>query len=181
MALESATNFKAAIALAAAQLTTAMTDTVLTETAVDIRNPKHPLRKLRSLFNFNPKTGVWTSNDDFIDAAYAGKTPSQGNREEMSFTDLVDITLTTATVEDAAKADIVLTFSRNIGTVANVVLGGAGSAGKTVTGIAIADNVVTITVSADYAAAEVIEISGDFGFNYLNLVLSGEAVTNNVV
>jgi hypothetical protein len=181
MALESATNFKAALALAAVQLNAAMQDTVLSEMAVDIRNPFHPLRKLRSLFSFDPATGLWSSNDAYVDKAYAGVYPNSDNRDQMLATDLVAITLTTATVEDAAKADIVLTFSRNISSALDIVLGGAGSAGKTVAGIAIVDNVVTVTASADYANGDVITISGNFGFNYLELVLADESVTNNVV
>ena len=51
MALETATNFKAAIATAAADITTAWSDTVLTEIAADIRNNHHPLRNLKKLFS----------------------------------------------------------------------------------------------------------------------------------
>ena len=180
MSLETATNFKAAIALAAVQLNAAMKDTSLAEIASEIRRPTHPLRKLRSLFNLNPKTGVWTSNDAYIDSAYAGRYPNASNRPEMSVTDLVPITLTTATVEDGGLDDIVLTFNRNIAFAQNVSVGGDHASPQLVTGIAIVDNVVTVTVTEAYLAADTITLTGLFIFDGISLQLTAEAVTNNI-
>jgi hypothetical protein len=73
-------NFKAAIALAAAQITIAWSDTILTEVAQPLKNPMAPLRNIEKLFNFDAATGVVTSNDGYIDECYAGKAPSVGSQ-----------------------------------------------------------------------------------------------------
>ena len=87
MALPDATAFKAATTLAAVQLNAAMGDTVLTGIANEISGPSHPLRRLDKLFKLDPQSGQWTSNDDYIDKAYAGKMPSEGTRGQQSVTD----------------------------------------------------------------------------------------------
>jgi len=181
MTLVTAVAFKAAAATAAADLTTIWTDTVDTRTADDIRNPKHPLRQIEKLFLFNAVTGVVTSDDAYIDNAYAGLTPNKGNPFDV-ITDPEPITLTTATVEDAAQADIVLTFSRTVTHLSGVAIGGAGSAGKTIVSTTIVANVVTIVVSADYDNGDVITASGLFNVGGLtSITLTGESVTNNVI
>ena len=178
MALISEVNYKAAVALAAAQLTIMYSDTVKTEVAAEIRNPKHPLRRLKNVFLFNPVTGVVTSNDDYITAAYAGNYPTAPAQFD-KVADRLPV-LVSATVEDAAPADIVLTFDDNITAAQALLLGGAGSTGKTIAGVSIVGAVVTITASADYANAEVIEINGVFYNGLNNLTLTDQAVTNNV-
>ena len=40
---------------------------------------KHPLRQIDKLFNYNAATGVYTSDDDYIAAAYAGSTLIKGD------------------------------------------------------------------------------------------------------
>lgn len=83
MALIDATAFKTAIAAAAVQLTAAWKDTVNDGVALDIKHPSHPLRRVEDLFNFDPATGVVTSDDNFIDAAYAGMVTQKGNDFEV--------------------------------------------------------------------------------------------------
>ena len=179
MGLETAANFKIATALAAVQLNAAMQDTVLSEMAAPIRHGYHPLRKLRSLFNLDPKTGLWTSNDADIDKAYAGRYPNAENQNEMATTDLVSITLTTATVEDADPTDIVLTFSRAIGFFSDVSIG--GDTVKSIVSVSIVGPVVTIVVNEAYVNGDTITVTGLFGFHSITLQLTAEAVTNNVV
>ena len=77
MAQVTDTVFKAAVAAAAVQLTSAWSDDTTTEVAAELKNPRHPLRAVEKLFLFHAATGVVTSNDAYIDAAYAGKYPSQ--------------------------------------------------------------------------------------------------------
>jgi len=86
MALQTLVNFKTATALAVAQLNAAMGDDTLTGIALEIRNPSHPLRRLDKLFTLDPVTGVWASNDNYIDKAYAGNSPSQGTAGQQSIT-----------------------------------------------------------------------------------------------
>ena len=78
MARIDATAAKAAAALAAAQLTAIMQDDTLTEPAVDNKNNHSPLRGIQKMFLYNAVTGVYTSNDTYIDAAYAGNFPTSG-------------------------------------------------------------------------------------------------------
>ena len=79
MAIITATAFKAAVALAAAEFTTMMQDDTLTETAAILRNKHHPLRNWMKMFSYNRSTGVTTADDAYVDAAYAGLFPNQGN------------------------------------------------------------------------------------------------------
>ena len=181
MALVTAVAFKAAVATAAADFTTAMTDTVLTRTALEISNPMHPLRQVEKWFNYNPDTGVVTADDAYIDQAYAGITPSKGNPFDV-VANFEVLALTTATVETGNPRDIVLTFSRDVANASAVTSGGAASAGKSIVSVTIVSAVVTVVVSADYIAAGVITVSGDFRTeDSAKLVLSGESVTNNIV
>lgn len=80
MALTDATTFKAQVAIAATALTTAYKDSVSVAVATEIRNPKHPLRKLDKYFNFDPATGIVSADDAYIDACYAGETPNKGSQ-----------------------------------------------------------------------------------------------------
>ena len=181
MALESATNIKAAIATAAADLTTALQDTVVTHTALEIRHPSHPLRKIEKLFLFNPATGVFTSDDAYIDASHAGMNPQKGSDKDV-ITDWLPLAFTSGDVEIAEPADIVLVFSRAVANADNITIGGAGSAGKSILSVTIVSATVTIVVSADYIAADVITVSGDFRTaDNAKLVLTDESVTNNIV
>jgi hypothetical protein len=179
MALESAANIKTAVGTAATALTTVLQDTVLTELAQAISHPSHPLRDVAKLFNFNPATGAVTADDDYIDAALAGAVtkanPFRG------FAPLA-LTLTTATVEDAAPADIVLTFNRNIDTYINLAVTDDADPALAVDSIVIAANVVTITMDGDYVNGDAITLSGNFtGLGDLSSVLlTDQVVTNNV-
>ena len=49
MAIVDEATFQTNIATAAAALTTALTDDTVTRTALEIRNPMHPLRQMLSL------------------------------------------------------------------------------------------------------------------------------------
>lgn len=73
MALNSAANIKTQAALIATALNTALGDTVLTGIAVAIQHPSHPLRGIANLVTLS-NLGVFTANDDYIDAAHAGTT-----------------------------------------------------------------------------------------------------------
>jgi len=55
-----------------------MQDDTLTEPAVDNKNNHSPLRAIDNMFLYNASTGVYTSNDAYIDAAYAGNYPTSG-------------------------------------------------------------------------------------------------------
>ena len=88
----------------------------------------------------------------------------------------------TTTLETAAADDIVLTFSRDITATEAVAIGGAGSGGKTISGIVIVANVVTVTVDIAYVAAEVVTITGLFKHgSIVSIQLTDESVTNNIV
>jgi hypothetical protein len=179
MSLESATNFKAAIALAAAELTTAWQDTVLTRTAEEIRDSKHALRQIEKLFLFNPATGVVTADDDYIDDAYAGEPVNKGNPFDVK-TDINQLALVSATVEDADPTDVVLTFSKAPSSFSGIVLGGEA---KVISSITQVGAVVTIVVSVAYANGNAITVDGNFNNDTelgTPVVLDAEVVTNNV-
>jgi len=63
---------------AAAALTIAMSDTLLTEVAGPLKRPQTPLRKVERLFILDLKTGEYKTDTDYIDAAYEGKFPKKG-------------------------------------------------------------------------------------------------------
>jgi hypothetical protein len=184
MALESAANIKTAVAAAAVQLTVILQDTVLTEMASVISHPSHPLRDLLKLFVFNPATGAVTADDDYVDAAIAGAgaTLHKPNPFKGHYSPLA-LTLTTATVENAAPTDIVFTFNRNIDKFDTLTLGGDANPAKVVASYVIAANVVTVTVSVAYVNGTTITCGGHFeGKQDLSsiLVASTQVVTNNV-
>ena len=78
MARVDATAAKAAAALAAVQLTTIMQDDTVAELAEGNTNNHSPMRNIKNLFLLDAATGVVTSNDDYIDSAYAGNYPTSG-------------------------------------------------------------------------------------------------------
>ena len=180
MARVDATAFKAAMALAAAQFTAALQDDTLTELAVDYKHNHSPGRNIDKLLLLDANTGVYTSNDAYIDSFFAGNYPNVGTQVGGDGA-VTPATLSTATIEDAAPANIVLTFDRVITNASGVSIAGAGSAGKTILGVSIDGAVVTITVSADYINGDVVTVSGQFQPVGLNAtVLTDQAVTNNV-
>jgi len=180
MALVTEVNFKAAIALAAAQLTIAFSDTVKTEMAPVIKNPHHPLRQVDQMFIYNRATGVVAANDDYIAAAYAGKYPPQNDLE--AFVAEEAIALVSATVEDADPTEIVLTFDANVNGIKDLSIAGTVTTPKAIQSVSIVGAVVTITVTTAYIFGDTISVSGTFTGNNLNgVTLAAEAVTNNVL
>lgn len=176
MSIVSAAVFKTQVAAMATALTTAWKDSVATEVAASIRNPLHGLRQVDKFFSFNPATGVVTSDDGYIDSVYAGDTPNKGS--QLDITTTVAMALTTATVEDAAPSNIVLTFAENIIEASNISVGGEAN---TVGVVSIAGAVVTITVGTPYVNGNVINVTGTFSGQKLNsIALAAESVTNNV-
>jgi hypothetical protein len=168
--------FKTQVAAAATALTTAWKDSVKTEVAASIKHPKHPLRKIEKLFNFNAATGVVTSDDAYITAAYAGNIPNKGSKVDVVST--IAMALSTATVENAAPTLIILTFAETITKVSNISVGGTA---KSITGVSISGAVVTVTVGVAYVNGNSITLSGSFSGNSLNsILLADEVVTNNV-
>ena len=86
MALIIEANFVTQIDAAAAALTIAMNDDTLSGVAVEISHPYHPLRKIEKLFNFDPATGIWTTDTNYISEAYAGNLPMKGTRDQQTIT-----------------------------------------------------------------------------------------------
>ncbi len=86
MALLSEANFIIQIEAAADALTTAWNDDTLTGVATEIERPDHPLRRLNMLFSFNPVTGEFKADTDYISAAYAGKKLMKGTRDLQTIT-----------------------------------------------------------------------------------------------
>jgi len=180
MAKVDATAFKAAIALAAAQLTTALQDDTLTELAVDFKNPATPLRYVENLFLMNAATGVVTANDDYVDAAYAGNFPMGQNAMD-KIGPKTPIAVTSATLETAAPNDIVITMTSQVSKAQAMSIAGAAAAGKTITKVSTLGLVVTVTTDIAFIAADVVTVSGEiFGVGYNNITLAAQAVTNNI-
>ena len=179
MALESATNFKAATALAAVQLTAALQDTVKTELAKEVKQPYQPLRRIDKLFILDPATGVYTSNDVYIDAAYLGNFPNVGSKTK-GIGDIVPV-LVSADVEIAAPADIVLVFDAPISRAEALAVAGTVTTEKTITGLSVDGVTVTITVSSPYIVSDTITTSGVYFVGNNQVTLAAEAVTNNIV
>ncbi len=180
MAKVTATAFKAALATAAVDLTTAMQDVTLTELAVEFKSSLHALRDLNKLFILNKATGVYTSNDDYVDSSYAGNFPNQGMLVDGQGVRTAP-TVVTATIETAQPTHIVLTFSTAIYSGSSISIAGAASVGKTIVDVTYAGVVVTIIVSAAYIAAGVVTVSGTFNGAGVHITLDDEAVTNNIV
>ena len=178
MALETEANFKTQVAAIAAALTIAWSDTVKTEIAAEIKNPHHPLRKLLKFLIFDSATGVVTADDAYVTAAYAGNFPSKPNGLDI-VADVLPV-LSTATVEDAAPTQIVLTFDAAITGYADVTEGGTLTTEKEITNISVAGAVMTITVDSAYISTDTILVSGIFYGGLVGLTLTDQAVTNNV-
>lgn len=87
MALILEATFVTQIDAAAAALTIAMNDDTLSGVADEISHPSHPLRKIRKLFNFDPQTGVFTTDTYYISEAYKGAMPMKGTRDQQTITD----------------------------------------------------------------------------------------------
>ena len=87
MALIIESAFKTQIDAAAVALTTAMNDDTLSGVAVEIAHPSHPLRQIKKLFNFDPATGIWTADAEYITEAYAGNSPMKGTRDQQTITE----------------------------------------------------------------------------------------------
>ena len=181
MAILSAVNFKAAIATAAAAITTAWKDSSLTEVAGVISHPLHPLRNLKKLFLFNADTGAVTTNTAYIDACYAGNMPAMPSGYGKISN--VDLTLVSITVTDASEDEINLTFNQNIiGMTGISVAGTITGAAKTIDEVRIyTGNVVNIKVNTAYINGDAPVVTGFFeGVNRAQLQLTDEAVTNTI-
>ena len=85
MALNTEINVKAQAALIATALNTALGDTVLTGLAVELSHPSHPLRNISKMVTLS-NVGVFTANDDYIAAAFAGTrlNPSADAQESIT-------------------------------------------------------------------------------------------------
>jgi len=179
MAQYSEANTKTAVAAAAVQLTLILKDTVKSEVTPKLQSPHHPIRQIEKLFDFNPKTGVVTSDDTYITAAYDGLFPSKGNEFQRAASQVV--VLSTATVEDAGETNIILTFDDIMLSAEGVSVAGTGYPARNVTAVTFASNVVTVTVDTAYEGSETITVSGRFFGNKNQYIdLSTESVTNNV-
>ncbi len=180
MTLESATNFKAAIATAAADLTTALQDTVKTELAAEVKHPWEALRRIEKLFLLNLATGVFTSNDGYIDAAYAGE-PRQVGSKVGGTGDIVPV-FVSGDVEIAEPSDIVLVFDTPVSRIEALSIGGVVTGDdKIITGFSVDGVTVTIVVNTPYIAGDTITVSGIFYSGLDQVTLAAEAVTNNIV
>jgi hypothetical protein len=84
MARVDATAAKAAAALAAAQLTVIMQDDTIASLAADNKENATPMRRIESLFILDADTGVYTSNDAYIDSAYAGNFPHKTTANQVN-------------------------------------------------------------------------------------------------
>lgn len=189
MALISAAAFKTQTAAMATALTAAYKDSVETAVALEISDPRHPLRRVMKYFLFNPTTGVVTSNDAYIDSVYAGDAPIFGN--ELDTHTEFPVTLATATVEDAAPSDIVLTYNQAMRTSSVPAVGDyvtAGTQSYLVTVVAIVGAVVTLTVDTPYINGETITLTYIAALDPLTTTtgvvapdFAAQVVTNNVV
>ena len=181
MAKVSAATFKTQMATAATALTTAFKDSVLTELAGDFKNPLDALRKLEKLFTLNSATGVFTSNDDYIDDYYAG-TPDNKGSGVSGFGSATGLSVSSATLETAAPKNIVITLNKNISDFSHIEMAGAAASGKTIETITLSGTVLTITTDVAFIAADVVTISGVIdGVELNNITLSAQAITNNIV
>lgn len=184
MARIDATAAKAAVALAAAQLTTILQDDTLTELFNDYKENHHPMRGMAKLFLLDAATGVVTSNDAYVDSAYAGNYPTSGiDSGRQSQGGATPITVVSATIETAAPANIVLTLSAAMtdSQNASIDIGGAAGSLKKISAVTYNGAVVTITMNSAFIAADVATITGRLFGNRLNYIdLAAQAVTNNV-
>ncbi len=115
MAQYSEANAKTQAAAIATALTLIWGDTVDTRVNLKLTDPTHPMRRLEKLLNFNPATGVVTSDDVYITGAYDGKHINKGSKLDVLAR--ATCTLTTITIEDADKSKIIATYSMQLDTV----------------------------------------------------------------
>ncbi len=102
--------------------------------------------------------------------------------------DIIPPSLSTATVENANPNKIVLTYSETLNSsIVPATTDFAASGGKTVTAVAIAGAVVTLTVDSNYLYTDTINVSYTPGTNKIQdlvgnlaFALSSQAVTNNI-
>lgn len=179
MAKVTATAFKAALALAAAELTTMWQDDTKAEMAEDFKNPLHPSRNLNKFFITDPVTGISTPNDAYVDLFYAGNFPNVPKQSAV-IGDRVPVLLT-ATVETAAAGDIVLTFDTSITRIEALSIGGVVTGDDKIIQRVINDAAVqTIKVDTAYILGDTITVSGIFFAGNNQVTLAAEVVTNNV-
>lgn len=146
--------------------------------APETNNPHHPLRNLGRQMLAPEGIASLKSDTDYIDEAYAGKFPMKGSDINSKVFSTI-LALTTATVEDAAPTDIVLTFAEDVTFVGNVSVGGEA---KVIDTIVVVGAVVTITVTVAYAVGNTINVSGNFqGVSGAVATLVNSVVTNNVI
>ena len=183
MARIDATAAKAAAALAAVQLTTILGDDTLTELFNDYKENHHPMRGTDKLFLLDPATGIVTSNDAYIDAAYAGNFPTSGiDSGRQSQGTPTPITLVSAIIADASPGVITLTFSEGVYDRQEMwtAIAGVGAAGRTLTSIKASGESIVATYSPIFEAGGVVTISGRFFGNRGYIDLTDEAVTNSI-
>ena len=195
MALITKADFKTEVDTMATALTTAWKDTVDTRLNGNIYHPTHPLRQLNKLFLFNEDTGVVTKNTAYIDEAFNNnKTLPVGDPFALMAMPLA--ALSSATVENGAKKDVVLTYDMvldNTMAVAELKLlytvGGNSDPVKAIVSAAFSTTKVTITVDTDYVAGKTITVSylGTGAFEVTADIigspvaaLAAQAVVNNV-
>ncbi len=102
--------------------------------------------------------------------------------------DIIPPSLSSATVENANPNKIVLTYSETLNSsIVPATTDFAASGGKTVTAVAIAGAVVTLTVDSNYLYTDTINVSYTPGTNKIQdlvgnlaVALSSQAVTNNI-
>jgi len=144
--------------------------------SVDTNNSNHPLRNILRQMDAETNIESLVTDTDYIDAAYLGQFPNKGaDINSKVFSNL--LAFTTATVENAAPADVVLTFAENITDAVGVSLGGEVKIISTIT----VGAVVTITVTFPYANGDGISVNGNFrGVSGAVAILTSQVVTNNV-
>jgi hypothetical protein len=115
MAIVDAATFKTQVATAAAALTTAIQDDTDTMVAREIFNRMTGLRQIEKLFNFDPATGVVSSDDTYIDACYAGAFPNKGTQFDVSAPSVAPAAVAAgSTVEDATPTTATLILTQDV-------------------------------------------------------------------
>jgi len=181
---------KTAAAAAAVQLTLILGDSVDTRCHGFLYHPSHPMRKIEKLFNFNPLTGVVTSDDVYITAAY--DNVEEKKKSEFAVLARATAALSTATVEDADPSKMILTYDMVLDTkmvpeAADFVVTEDG-APTAILAITVSGATLNIDMNDDYVNGDVItldytpgakQVRADIAGNPV-LALSAQVVTNNV-
>lgn len=181
---------KTAAAAAAVQLTLIFGDSVDTRCHGKLYHPSHPMRQIEKLFNFNPLTGVVTSDDVYITAAY--DNVREMKKSEFAVLARATAALSTATVEDADKSKIIITYDMQLDTgmvpeAADFVVTEDG-APTAISAITVSGATLNIDMNGDFANGDTITIDYNPGLKKVRadiagnpvLALSGQVVTNNV-